>query len=121
MPKISKFFLFNKREIAQLFRTARRVARNSSFDLLAAPRKHDFSRILIVTSSAVGTAPERNLFRRRIKEIFYTNKLYEKRYDYIIIAKKEAIAFDFDQLKELFISTLERADKKMELVKREAS
>ena len=98
--KISKF---TKREIDHLFKHARRVFRDGSCTILLAPRQADFARVLIITSRKVGNAPERNLIRRRIKSIFYEEKLYELGFDCAFIAQKKATELSFDQLKSMLV------------------
>lgn len=102
MPSVAgKITKFTKREIESLFQQARRVLRHSGCLILLAARQKDFGRILIVTSRKVGNAPERNKLRRRIKSIFYEEKLFEYPFDGVIILYKKAVGFDFDQLKDL--------------------
>ena len=103
--KISKF---TQREIDYLFKHARRVFRNASCTILVAPRQADFARVLIITSRKVGNAPERNLIRRRIKSIFYEEKLYVQGFDCVVIAQKKIVELSFDQLKELIIGSYEK-------------
>jgi len=98
--KLSKF---TQREIDYLFKHGRRVVRNASCTILLAPRQAEFGRVLIITSRKVGNAPERNLIRRRIKSIFYEEKLYERNFDCVIIAQKKMVDLSFDQLKELIL------------------
>lgn len=101
MKKISKF---TKREIDYLFQHARRVFRDGSCTILLAPRQADFGRILIIASRKVGNAPERNLIRRRIKSIFYEEKLYGRAFDCAIIAQKKLVVLSFAELKELILN-----------------
>lgn len=100
-------------EIVTLFKTAKRVARYSAFDLLMAPAAHAQGRLLVVTSAAVGNAPARNKIRRRIKAIFHEEKLFARGYDCIVIVKAEGVTLSYDQIKELLISGFALADKKM--------
>lgn len=110
MPSIAKkISKFTKREIDYLFRHARRVLRNEACTILLAPRQADFGRILIVASRKVGNAPERNLIRRRIKSIFYEEKLFEGNFDWAVIAQKKLTEFSFDQLKTLILGAYYRA------------
>ncbi len=102
MPRIAgKITRFTKKEIARLFDTAQRQVKNPALDILLGLRQKDFGRILIVISRKVGNAPERNKIRRRLKSIFYEEKLYETPYDYIVIVKKAAVALSFEALKKL--------------------
>lgn len=104
--RISKF---TKRDIDHLFKHARRVLRNHFCTILFAPRQTDLGRILIVTSRKVGNAPDRNLIRRRIKSIFYEEKLYERSIDCAIIAQKKMNELSFDALKELILGVYAKA------------
>lgn len=98
--KISKF---TKREIDFLFKNARRALRSETCTILFAPRQADFGRILIIASRKVGNAPERNLLRRRIKSIFYEEKLYDYALDCAIILQKKATELSFSEMKDLII------------------
>jgi ribonuclease P protein component len=105
--KISKF---TKKEIEYLFEHARRVVRNQFCTVLVAPRqKEDFGRVLIVVSRAVGNAPERNLIRRRVKSIFYEEKLFTQNFDCVVIAHKKMVSLSFEQLKNILISAYQYA------------
>lgn len=95
---------FTKREIDHLFKHARRVFRSPECTILLAPRQDVFGRVLIVTSRKVGNAPERNLIRRRIKSIFYEEKLYDRSFDCVIIAQKKLTDLSFDELKKLILN-----------------
>lgn len=105
MKRISKF---TKSEVDYLFQHARRVVRNQVCTILVAPRQKDFARVLIVTSRKIGNAPERNLMRRRIKTIFYEEKLFTCGFDWVIIVHKKMVEFPFDQLKSLLISVYQK-------------
>jgi len=101
MPSISrKIGTFTKKEIAELFKNAKRMRRSPYVDILCAPvTDRDFGKILVITSKKVGKAHKRNLIKRRLRSIFYEEKLYKHLYDCIIIIKKEALTCKFDQLK----------------------
>lgn len=99
--KISKF---TKREIDYLFQHGRRIFRGKQATMLIAPRQGEFGRVLIIASRKVGNAPERNLIRRRIKSIFYEEKLYDRPYDCVIIAQKMINELSFAQLKEVILN-----------------
>ena len=105
MPGIAgKISKFTKREIDYLFHHARRIVRNQFCTVLVAPRQNkDFARVLIVVSRKVGNAPERNLIRRRIKAIFYEEKLFTHDVDWVIIVYKKMVTAPFDQLKNMLL------------------
>lgn len=111
MPSIvRKISKFTKREIDYLFQHARRIIRDQTCTILVAPRqKEDFGRVLIIASRKVGNAPERNLIRRRIKSIFYEEKLFALNFDCVVIVYKKMVTLPFDQLKSLFLSAYQKA------------
>lgn len=106
--KVKQLFHLTRPEIGRLFKTARRIARFTAFDFLAAPQTGVTGRLLLVASAKTGSAPERNKAKRRFRSIFYETRLFERGYDCIVICKKECISLDFDQLKELFLSCFEK-------------
>jgi ribonuclease P protein component len=116
MPSIvRKISKFTKREIDYLFCHARRIARNQFCIILVAPRqKEEFGRVLIIASRKVGNAPERNLIRRRIKSIFYEEKLFLLNFDCVVIAYKNMVSLPFDQLKSLLLSAYQKASQQNE-------
>jgi ribonuclease P protein component len=59
----------------------------------------------------VGTAPERNKVRRRLKAIFYEEKLFDQGYDCVVIVKKPGVLLTFDQWKQLLIESLSKPDR----------
>ena len=103
--KISKF---TKSEIDRLFHDARRVIRNQFCIILIAPRQKEFGRVLIIASRKVGNAPERNLVRRRIKSIFYEEKLFELGFDCVVIVYKKAVSLPFEQLKGFLLTAYQK-------------
>ena len=103
-PSFGVLSSFNQHEIKALFRTAQTVYQTHGIIIKKAPKLGSFGRILIVTPRKAGTAPKRNLIRRRLKHIFFTNQLYEKPYDIIVLVSLPAQALSFSDLQELFLS-----------------
>jgi len=64
-------------------------------------------RILVVTPKKIGSSPQRNRIRRRLKAIFYEEKLFERGIDVIVFVKKKGIELTFNQLKKLLIGVFE--------------
>ena len=116
--RISKF---TTREIDHLFGHARSFFKDESCTILLAPRQGEFGRILIVTSRKVGNAPERNFIRRRVKAIFYEEKLYERTVDCVIIAKKKLVGLSFSQLKDILLEAYRKLMQRHENSSRPAS
>jgi ribonuclease P protein component len=103
---------FTRQEINDLFRNSKKYLKHPALDILLSPATHEeFGRILVVTPRKVGTAPERNKIRRRLKAIFYESRLFELDYDCVVLVKKEAISLSFNELKALLIETMVKAPK----------
>lgn len=94
---------FSKSEIASLKKNARIVLRDAACTILASPQLGQKGRVLIILSKKVGSAPERNLLRRQLKSIYYEEKLYERKHDWIVIVKPAATALPFLYIKELLL------------------
>lgn len=116
MPSIvRKISKFTKSEVDYLFQNARRVFRDQHCTILVAPRqKDDLGRVLVIASRKVGNAPERNLIRRRIKAIFYEEKLYSLNFDCVVIAYSKIVSLPFDQLKSILLSAYRKVSQNNE-------
>ncbi len=99
---------FTRKEITDLFKKARALSKNSIFTLLVAPQKKGYGRIVIITPRRVGTAPERNLIKRRVRSLFYEEKLFNRGYDGIIIFKKRAASTPFKELKKMILDAFSK-------------
>lgn len=95
---------FSKNEIKFLFEHAEKHYICNTFVLLRAQQQTINGRILIVSSKKVGTAPVRNLLKRRIKHIFLHEKLYGKGFDWILITRKKAASLTFSDLQKKLTS-----------------
>ncbi|RTL07091.1 ribonuclease P protein component [Candidatus Dependentiae bacterium] len=91
---------FSKQEIKFLFEKAKKHASCGSFVILRADSLADVGRLLIVSSKKVGNAPKRNLLKRRLKHIFFQKKIYDKGFDWILIARKKATKLTFATLEK---------------------
>jgi ribonuclease P protein component len=101
-PTISLLTRFKRDEIAELFKNASVLFRSPHFLLLSAPAKQEYGRLLPVISKKIGSAPKRNQLRRRLKAIFYENRLFALQQDVVFIAKqKEATNLSFDDLRAI--------------------
>lgn len=116
MINFKDFFRFSQKEVSCLFKNTTIKSSWRGLKLLQAPlncfdSNNKFGKLLIITPRASGKAHERNLFRRRVKDIFYTNKLYLHPVNSVLIAYKNAMAHDFDHLQEFLIKNVpERAE-----------
>ncbi len=105
MPNTTK--KFSLPELRHLLRSARLAHRQSELDIRYSKRDSESSRlpgrILIITPRRVGTAPQRNLIRRRLKAIFFEEKLFEHSFDIVIFCRKGASDLSFEDLKKLLL------------------
>lgn len=99
---------FNQKEVDELFKKSHRIFHSTQMTVLAAPRTKDYARILIITPKEIGNSIRRHLLRRRLKHIFYQEKLFERsKFDLVTITKKPIVTLPFEQLKELFLQAVE--------------
>lgn len=96
--------IFSREEIKKLFATAQVVYKQNGLEIRSAPSTGKIGRILIVVPRTAGNAVKRNVFKRRVKAIFYQEKGYAHGYDYVVLVKKEAIDLSFQELKQIFVS-----------------
>ena len=108
MKRLSRF---TKQEVSQMFKKARRSLRHPGLDIMFAPKEQETGRILVITSRRTGPASQRNRIRRRLKAIFYEEKLSERGFDCIVIVKKPGVDLNFDELKELLLKSLDQMEK----------
>lgn len=104
MPKVRALTQLSRLEIEQLFKKARTKFKKNGLEIRLAPRSLDYGRLLIVIPKKSGKAAQRNQIRRRIKSIFYEEKLFEMSFDWIIFVRKEGINLPFNVLKEILLS-----------------
>lgn len=95
---------FSELEIQELFRRARTVFKKPSLEIRRVGTQSEFGRILIVIPRIVGTAPQRNLIRRRFKALFYQGKWYEKKQDLIVLVRKGATQLSYQDLEQIIAS-----------------
>lgn len=100
---------FTKTEISTLFKQATMRVRSNGLRIMTAPTSGQLSRILMIASRKTGNAPQRNLFKRRLRSLFREEKFFEKKVDFIVITDKTGAALPFQKLKELFSSAFERS------------
>ena len=97
---------FTKREVDQLFRTAKAVHKSDGLTILCAPKQKAFGRALLITSRKVGNAPKRNKLRRQLRSIFYQNKLYDCGVDCAFITRAPLTKKSFSELQTMCINAL---------------
>lgn len=109
MVKFKKFFSFTKKEIEFSLKSAKLVCKEGGLKILQAPATKEFGKMLVIIPKKSGKAFERNLIKRRLKAIFYEEKLFEKPLVYVIIVYKAAMDLNFQDLKNILVKNLQHA------------
>ena len=120
-PVFRKLFSFTKPEIDWAFQRVSLVAKTNGVKLLQTPAlfqngdaqeprqevcevKH--GKILIIIPGKAGKAYRRNLLKRRVKAIFYEQKLYLKPITSIfIVGTRNSLDLTYDRLKEFLVAS----------------
>ncbi|HEX2978123.1 MAG TPA: ribonuclease P protein component [Candidatus Babeliales bacterium] len=102
--------IFTPAEIRKLFAQAQPALKVSFMDIRIAPSLSAVGRILIVIPRKVGTAPQRNLIRRRLKSIYYREQLFSLKKDVLVFIKPGAHTLSFDETKSLLLKGLRPHD-----------
>lgn len=83
-----------------------------NFTLFAIKSKFENYRLGISINKKIGKANKRNKLKRRIKEIVRLYLNIPSFYNYIIMAKENAVNLTFDQLKEDLIKLFKKYENK---------
>jgi ribonuclease P protein component len=95
---------FSRQEIKFLFENAKKFSSCSAFVLLRAQQQTSLGRVLVVSPKKIGSAPTRNLLKRRVRDIFLHEKLYTKGFDWVLIARKQATVLSFTELQKKLLT-----------------
>ena len=110
MPSLARSISsFSKLEAQALFQAAKTKLRDKGLEIRHAPQLKEFGRILIVIPKRSGKAAQRNRIRRRLKSIFYEERLFERGQDCIVLVGRQAIDLPFSELKALLQKAYESA------------
>jgi ribonuclease P protein component len=101
---VKKLSHFTRKEIDNFFKNAQAVFKSPALTILRAPRTKEKSRLLLIVPRKVGTAPQRNKLKRRLRALFYEEKMFLELHDIGIIARKQAIELSFEQLKQILLT-----------------
>lgn len=78
--------------------------------VIAAASRKSLLRLGITASKKVGKAVDRNLVKRRLREIFrHQYSTFKHRADVVVIARQSALHAPFEDLREDFVKSLKRA------------
>lgn len=108
MPKpgiVRALSSFSLPEVRKLTYQGQLIYSGPDFDVKVIPTQKiaqiSLDRILIITPKKIGSAPQRNLLKRRLKSIFYEEKYYQQGYTLAFFCKKESVKRTFAELKAL--------------------
>jgi len=97
-------------EIRRTIRRSRRLVRSDSADV-SVIQTQGIGRVLIIIPKKVGTAVVRNRTRRRIRSLFFENKLFSQGLSWIIYVKPPLANLSFSELRELCMHWASEASK----------
>jgi ribonuclease P protein component len=100
-----KLTLWQKKEVDIAFKSSKNLYYGPTLNIRYASSKKEYGRLLFLLPAKIGSAVKRNLFKKRFKSIFYQEKLYEKRFDWIIFVKKEGLILNFQDLKNFILKS----------------
>ncbi len=95
--------LWKKDERSKLLSSARPVFRTSHFDIKILPRQAEIARLMVITPKKVGSAPYRNLVKRRARSIFYQEKLYNSTHDWVIYFRPAPTPLTYQKLLQILL------------------
>lgn len=113
MASHRQFFSFTKKQVDYAFARARTVASRSGLKLLRLQKEQLLTplgegKLLVIIPRAAGKAHDRNLIRRRLKAIFYQEKLYGYPLTYFILVYHQAKQLSFEELKTFLCSYIKK-------------
>ncbi len=95
---------FTPLEIKTVLYQGRSVYQSTELGIKAVRVGQSYGKILVITPKKIGSAPKRNLLKRRLKSIFYEEKLYTYPYNIAVLAKKGSTLLTFGLLKAILVS-----------------
>jgi len=100
--------LWKKDERTKVLSLARPIFRTSHFDVRILPKQGDLARIMVVTPKKVGSAPYRNLLKRRARSIFYQEKLYNSTHDRVIFFRPSQTILEYKRLHTILMELFKK-------------
>lgn len=97
---------WTQQEVQNLFENATAAHKSKELTILVAPSLLKYGRIMLTTPKKIGNAPTRNKLRRRLKSIFYQQKLYTLGKDLAFLTKPGIDRFSFEKLETLLIKAI---------------
>lgn len=100
IPNHKELFSFSKQEVEKAFETSKQAYKVHGLKILKTASNLPYGRMLIITPRVCGKAHDRNKARRRIKSIFYEEKLYAAQITWIVLVRKDLHAMTYEMLKQ---------------------
>lgn len=91
-------------DIRRFFQQARRIIHHKAIDIKVAPASEKHGRFILSVPKKMGSAPQRNLLKRRLRALFYEQRLGEYGYDWGFFAKPAAAELSFQELQAVVLS-----------------
>ncbi|KKQ33197.1 MAG: hypothetical protein US49_C0002G0092 [candidate division TM6 bacterium GW2011_GWF2_37_49] len=113
MIKFKELFQFSQKEISTFIGKSKFKAHIRGLRLMQVIRDANdvepiHGKLLIITPRTCGKANLRNQLRRRLKDIFYKEQLYQYPEISTIIASRSAMLHTFDELKSFLIQNISK-------------
>lgn len=107
--RFRSLFSFSKSEIDWAFKRVRMIAKTRGLKLLQVPEvfsaENQLGKLLIIVPRRAGKAHVRNQIKRRLKAIFYEEKLFETIATSIVLVREDAMKLSFEELKKFLVSS----------------
>lgn len=100
-----KYILRKNIDIENVIKNGKKLV-NKFFVVYYYPNNISNSRFCVSVNKKIGKAYIRNSFKRKIKDIIYKNKLYNKKYDYVIIVRNSVLNLDYFDIKRELINLM---------------
>ena len=94
---------WKQHEIEKFFKTSTRPCKHQGLDVRVAKSDGKIGRILVITPAKAGNAIQRNRFKRRIRMIFYAEKLFTHGFDWMVLVNNKGIELPFHELKSFLL------------------
>ena len=107
MPKqavVRTLTSFSLAEIKQLIYQGRPIYKSTCLDVKALQTGRPLSKILVITPRKIGSAPQRNLIKRRLRSLFYEERLYTCGYNLAFFCKKGSADLSFSDIKKVLLT-----------------
>ncbi|MBY0109506.1 MAG: ribonuclease P protein component [Candidatus Babeliaceae bacterium] len=93
-----KISLWKKDERLRTLTQARPILRSHAFDVRILPKQDNIARIIVISPKKTGSAPYRNLLKRRARSIFYQEKMFGSINDWVIYFRPSQSLLDYTKL-----------------------